>query len=279
MTIAPDVLESPTQSIRESEYCRSFDSQTSRDAPRPQPPRSVLERVTVILGSFADKRERLTLQDLVQRTNLPRSTTHRILDSLVHLDWLEHSGNSYQLAHRALRFGGHGSDHIRLRSTANPHLLGLHVRTGMTVALSSIEGSDVVVRDLIGVYRPTSLQCNVGDSGPAFQTVAGRAMLAAMTPEAVDEIVRSQLPSRVGNAMWTRPKLHRELHRIRQSHGVSIDRNGHSSAHPGVAYALCDDYGVTAAVSLHPPTRQQMPDWPVPLLVNYAQQINNHLRQ
>lgn len=256
-----DVTEFSGSSLLEKEYCRGFASRIDGDATRRQAPRSMLERVTVILGCFVNEREQLTLHELVRRTDLPRSTTHRILDSLVNLDWLECSGGRYQLGNRSLRFGSHDRDHIRLRSAANPYLLELHVRTGMTVVLSSIEGSDAVVLDLIGSHRPIGPRFSVGDSVAASQTVAGRAMLAAMTPEAVDELIGGQLPNRAGNAAWTRRKLHCELHRIRRSHGVSVDRAGHSSVHPGVARALTGLCGVAGAVSLHPPTRHNLPDW------------------
>lgn len=242
-----------------------------------KPRTQMIERVTAILDCFTSERVRLTLRDLAQSTELPRSTTHRILDSLVDLDWIEYDGSRYLLGSRSLRFGGYDRGHLQLRSTANPYLVDLHMRTGMTVAVSSIEGSEAVVLDVVGSHRAGGHLVGVGHRGAAYQSVAGRAMLATMTPEAVDELISNQLPRRVNSAVWTRSTLHCELNRIRRGLWVSRDPSGQMSVFPGIARAIMDSYGVSGAVSLHPAARQNPPDWQIPLLVQCVQHVTNRL--
>ena len=64
-------------------------AQAADEQPRTLPP-SMVERMTLILEAFDSPTRRLTLEQVSQRTTLPRSTAHRILDQLVRLDWLEH---------------------------------------------------------------------------------------------------------------------------------------------------------------------------------------------
>ena len=62
-------------------------------------PPSMVERMTLILDSFDGRRDRLTLEDVARRTELPRSTTHRIVDQLVRLRWLQRTPAEIGRAH------------------------------------------------------------------------------------------------------------------------------------------------------------------------------------
>src|SRR3978361_1227510 len=95
-----------------------------------EPPVSMVERMTLVLDAFDAASPRLTLAELTERTGLPRSTTHRILDQLVELRWLEHSGQSYGLGMRSLELGGLAVAHHELREIATPLLSELNHRTG-----------------------------------------------------------------------------------------------------------------------------------------------------
>lgn len=61
--------------------------QTAGGQPKKDLPPSMVERMTLILDAFDGRAARLTLEEVACRTQLPRSTVHRILDQLVKLDW------------------------------------------------------------------------------------------------------------------------------------------------------------------------------------------------
>ncbi|MFD0853208.1 helix-turn-helix domain-containing protein, partial [Actinomadura adrarensis] len=67
-------------------------------------PVSMIERVVRVLDTF-DGATRLSLAQVVQRSGLPRSSTHRILDQLVAVRWLSREGNDYRLGIRMLELG------------------------------------------------------------------------------------------------------------------------------------------------------------------------------
>src|SRR5699024_2591631 len=85
-------------------------------------PPSMVERMTLILDSFDGRRDRLTLEDVARRTELPRSTTHRIVDQLVRLRWLQRTPAGYALGQRPLGFTEHGGSYAELREVAAPVL-------------------------------------------------------------------------------------------------------------------------------------------------------------
>ena len=78
----------------------------------------MLDRFTAIIDAFEDTSAGLTLDQIAARAHLPRSTTHRILDQLVRLQWLTHSGRGYRLGARTSAWGSGDSADVRLRSVA-----------------------------------------------------------------------------------------------------------------------------------------------------------------
>src|ERR671922_35389 len=63
---------------------------------------TMVDRFTSINDAFDDTTVGLSLDQVAARAELPRSTTHRILDHLVRLNWLSHSERGYGLGKRAV---------------------------------------------------------------------------------------------------------------------------------------------------------------------------------
>jgi len=248
------------------------------EKPREIPP-SMVERMTLILDAFERRSSRLNLEEVARRTRLPRSTAHRILDQLVRLDWLEHSSLGYGLGRRALGLGGQGDGHNELRQVANSYLHELHLRTGMVVHLSVLDGAEEVFLDKIGGRFASRLASRVGGRGQAAFTSGGRAMLAGCSPESVDELVGPQLEAGLVSGGWTLGELHQELNRIRQRHGLSIDRTGDRSlGFASVAAAVTGPEGVSGAICLCPESPKVPLERFAPLLLAVARRISQDLR-
>lgn len=213
-------------------------------------PPSMVERMTLIVDAFDSRFTRLNLEQIARQTQLPRSTAHRILDQLVRLDWLEHSPLGYCLGRRALRLGGQDGAHAEIRSAAADVMHRLHLRTGMVVHLSVLEGSVEVCLDKVSNRFTSALPVTAGLRQSAHQSTGGRAMLAWLSPEQVDQLVGVRLsrPPRPGE--WDIVGLHRELNRIRTRGGISLDRGEFSTAVPSVATAIRTDEGPVAAIGL-----------------------------
>lgn len=118
--------------------------------PKKDLPPSMVERMTLILDAFDGRAARLTLEEVACRTQLPRSTVHRILDQLVKLDWVDHASFGYCLGRRALGLGGGDGGHSQIREAAAPLLHELHLQTGMVVHLSVLDGRESVYLDKVG---------------------------------------------------------------------------------------------------------------------------------
>jgi DNA-binding IclR family transcriptional regulator len=212
----------------------------------PSSPVSMIERMTLVLDSFDGASARLTLQDIVDRSGLPRSTAHRILDQLVRLRWLDHRGGDYGLGMRALELGGLAVAHNALREATAPLLHDLHARTGVTVHLHVLDRLDVVCLDKLSARSGISLPTRVGGRTPAHATASGKAILAWTDPRQVDAMFRGKLVSRTPRTLPTLEALEQELAKVRARGGLAYDRE---EAAPGVACVAAPLRGSARAVA------------------------------
>ncbi|QDQ96124.1 helix-turn-helix domain-containing protein [Tomitella fengzijianii] len=256
----------------------------------PAPPVSMIERVTLIVDAFHNAGESLTLGGIARRAGLPYSTTHRILESLIPLEWVSQTPLGYSLGRRGLRFRNSAADYSALRGPAAPHLHALHLRTGTPVFLTAMDGIDELVLDRIGGGRTATPGLEVGARGALHRTAGGRAMLSAIAPEDVDELVAVSPRGGLCGPPPSVPALHRELDRVRRRGGLSVERAATvpgfgagagrmsaASAIVGLAAPVFGPRGATAAVSLHARPTAPIREWCIPLLVQVARRISDEL--
>ncbi|MFG1949045.1 IclR family transcriptional regulator [Nonomuraea sp. NPDC048826] len=228
------------------------------------PPPSMVERMTLIMDVFARRSTRLTLEDVARRTRLPRSTTHRILDQLVRLDWLDHTSSGYGLGRRALGLGGGEGGHGELREAAAPLLHELQLSTGLVAHLAVLDGADVLYLDKAGGRLAGSVPSRVGGRAPAHLTALGRAILAWLEPERAHALVGAP------------GSLHQELHRIRQRRGLAFERGDCFPGVSSVAAAIRRPGGPAAALSLAGDARAPL-ERVAPLVADAARQVSRAL--
>lgn len=238
----------------------------------PQLPPSMVERMTLILDAFPQRTSRLTLEEVARATHLPRSTAHRILDQLVRLQWLDHTSFGYSLGRRALQLGG-GDDAGELRSAASPFLHDLMLRTGLTVHLAVLDGGQVRYLDKLGGRFATSVPSRVGGHAPAHSTALGKAMLAWLDPEDIEERVGAAMSRRTESTIIDLSALHQEMHRIRTRRGLAFEQ-GECFENIGCAAAAVQaPEGPIAAISLVGDAGTQL-QRVGPLVLDAARQIS-----
>ncbi|MBB5918619.1 DNA-binding IclR family transcriptional regulator [Nocardia transvalensis] len=213
-------------------------------------PVSMIERMTLILDAFDAASPALTLLELVERTGLPRSTVHRILDQMIRLRWLAHTSGGYRLGMRTLELGGLTADHNEIRDAVGPLLHELSQRTGMVGHLAVLDGRDVVYLDKAGGRFAAALPTRLGGRMPAHATALGKAMLSALEPAIIDTAYRTRLPRLTPRTLSEPEALRREVSQIRLRQGVAVDREEAVAGIACVAAPLRGRGRAPAALSL-----------------------------
>lgn len=240
---------------------------------RQELPPSMVGRMTLILDAFPAPTARLTLEEVSRLTHLPRSTAHRILDQLVKLAWLDHSPFGYRLGRRALELGGMSDvSQSQLRGAAAPYLHDLMVRTGLVVHLAVLDEGEVHYLDKLGGRFAASVPSQVGGRAPVHATALGKAMLAWLPAEEVDNLVEPALPRTTQNTIGEVPTLHQELRRIRDRKGLAFERGECFVGIGCVAAAIRNREGSLGAISLVGGADVQL-ERVAPLVVDAARQV------
>lgn len=241
-----------------------------------EPPPSMVERVTLIMDVFEGRTARLSLEEVARSTQLPRSTAHRILDQLVRLRWLEHTGLGYGLGRRALGLGGGDGAHSRIREAAASRLHHLQIKTGLVVHLAVLDGAEVHYLDKVGGRFAAAVPSRVGGRAPAHSTALGKAMLAWLEPEDVEARAAGLTGRLTRRTIADLGTLHQELNRVRRRHGLAFERGECFPDIACVAAAVRGPEGPVAAVSLVGDAWSPL-EKVAPLVVDAARQVSAEL--
>ncbi|MRH92407.1 helix-turn-helix domain-containing protein [Nocardia sp. SYP-A9097] len=208
------------------------------------------ERITAIMDQFDRPHTIRTLDQVTQRTRLPRSTTYRILEQLIRLQWIDRTSTGYRLGCRSLALGGRENGHGALRTAAAPVLHELALRSNLVVHLAVLDGPEVYYLDKVGGRPAEDIPSRVGGRAPAHCTALGKALLAWQAPEYIDSEYPNGVEQRTSQSIGEVERLHRELGRVRASRGLAFERGEYDSRIACVGVALRIPHGAVGAISL-----------------------------
>jgi IclR family pca regulon transcriptional regulator len=209
-----------------------------------------------IMASFSPEHLELGIADLAGGLRMSRSTVHRYASTLVELDYLEQdSARRYRLTSRAADLGLTAMRSLRLRACAQPLLAELRVRTGRTVSIGILHGSEVVLLDRLRGWRrglhEIDLRLGAGSQAPAHCTAIGKVLLAHLPTSAQGRALRGLTLSRHGpKCITVMSALHEELRRVRAD-GLGCDDEELTAGLCSIAVPVRDLEGrVAAAVDI-----------------------------
>jgi DNA-binding IclR family transcriptional regulator len=203
-----------------------------------------VERAIKVLESFSPSNPRLSLSDLARALSLPKSTVHNILKTLTAHGYVERvDGDRYALGTAAVTLAQSSRVCVELRDRAAPLLRELADAAHETVYLTSFEGDHVLYVYAIETRSRLLARSAVGDRGPMHCTAVGKAVLAALAPDAVAGIVeRRGLPSFTAHTIVDAAALAADLARARER-GYATDDQEHELGTYCLGAAIRDGRG------------------------------------
>ena len=179
-----------------------------------------VERIFAIFESFTPERSSLTLQEIADRIELPKSTAFRIVHSLEQAGYLVRlEDQKYCLSFRFTRLAGLVKSTLSIREIARPITVELAEKTKETVSLQTFSGGKRVCVDAIATASsPLRSVTQPGEQVPLTVGSSSKTLAAYMSEKDVAPIV-----AHIARATHrTQADVRAELARIRdQGYAVS----------------------------------------------------------
>jgi IclR family transcriptional regulator, KDG regulon repressor len=242
-----------------------------------------LERAASLLRSFTADEPELTIGDLARRSQLPRSTVHRLVVNLTRLGFLARDTQSerYRLGLMLAELGSVALSRMGLREKARPIMERLADETGEVVCLAVLEHNRSVYVEVVEGRHGLRLRASVGSSAPLHCSATGTLLLAHKTEaEARRIIAETGLPRLTSRTITRIEPLLKRLAEIRER-GYSIDEGESEEGLTGLAAPVRWQGGaVQAALVIAGPGARILADggrrW-APIVVAAANEISTAL--
>lgn len=211
-------------------------------------PTRVLVKMRAVLDCFVPDNQPLTLTQVSKQTNMPLTTTQRLLQSLVAEGFLARTDTTYRLGLDLIGWAEAARRGVSLVSIARPSMEALRDISGETVTLLVREGLRRVVVELVPSRHAVSQRVEPGEVHP-LQAGAPSKVLLAWDPEATRQLLSHELQQRTAATITDPTAFRRELSTVlEQGYAASFAENvdGVASiaapifdAHGRIAAALC----------------------------------------
>jgi len=209
-----------------------------------------VDRAIDVLMAFTHAEPELTLGEIVDRTDLPKSTVFRLLATLRtrHLCQLDPVTGRYTLGYELLKMADIRSRQINFRRLVLPAMQELRDVSNETIVLSVREGDERVNVDYVESKDPLRRVPEPGRRAPLYSGAASKAFLAFMKDEAIEDYLdHTELKQRGPNTITDRAALWKNLRQIRKD-GYSESRGEQTPQGNALASPVFDHTGAVLCV-------------------------------
>lgn len=163
------------------------------------------------------------VSELASHLDIPKSTVHNYLSTLVQEEYVVKEDSSYHVGVRFLEYGAFARVQLDIYEIAKPEVDKLAKATGELANLMIEEHGRGSYLHRARGEMAVQVEAHVGTRVPLHETGLGKAIMAHLPRERVDEIVEMHgLTAATTNTITDRGKLNDELAQIRET-GIALD--------------------------------------------------------
>jgi DNA-binding IclR family transcriptional regulator len=238
--------------------------------------------VADILDCFSGRARELSVSDIARLTSMPKSTAHRIIDSMRACGFLEQDATHerYRLGMKLFEYGSVVLSNRELHRVAGPFVEALSKRTGEGGHLCVFNGSHMLLVKRAERASVAHNTLTMMEESACYTSGVGKAALAFQAEAVVQRIIDAGLVPFTRNTITDPGLLRTELAHVRER-GYAIDDCEHEADIRCVAAPIRNSSGrVFAAISLSGPSRRMTLarlEALAPLVMDHAASISAQL--
>ena len=242
-----------------------------------------INRICDILNCFSEEERYLTLTQISTQIDLPKSTTHRLLEALQSQGLLSYNNTKrcYELGYMLIRWGNLAQTGLDLRNVSLPFLRTLTDITEETSILSARYGNIGMCIEKIESNQPVRLAMSIGQRLALHSGASSKVLWAFLPADEIESILENiELHPLMENTIVTPDMLREELKKIRENgYATSFEETDRGAM--GIAAPVYDHtgrpvagIGIAAPISRIP--REQVPDF-ASKVVDTAKKLSRHM--
>ena len=219
-------------------------------------------RTIKILDSFGSE-EGMGVTELSKKLNFPKSSVHEILTTLVKENILEKDGdkNRYYLGIKLFELGNRARANLEIRKVATPFLKELNGKLDETVHLTVLDNGEVLYVECFESTKRLRTYSVIGIRAPLHCTAVGKAILASLSEDDIERIIRTKgLEKFTENTITDQDLLLEDIKQIVQR-GYAVDNMEHEEGVRCVGAPIRNHIGAAfASISVSGPSQRIRPE-------------------
>jgi len=242
----------------------------------------LLKKSVGVLNLFLTNGSDLSLEDVTRLSGLNKSTTRRIVFSLIECGFLKQQKKrgKYSLGMKFLDYAQTVKKTNPMMDIAAPYLNEMEQTIDETVSLAVWDGRTAIICQSIHPSHPLRVTSYEGTLAGLHYNSLGKAILAEIPEEELDRLLPDDLTRYTHNTITDMNDLKKQLMMIRQE-GVAIDDEEGFLGIRGIAATLRNNEGnVVGAITILGPsirlTREKVREC-VPIVKDTAHKISRAL--
>jgi DNA-binding IclR family transcriptional regulator len=184
-----------------------------------------IERALAVLEFLAQSKSGFSTSEISRRLQLPKSSTYLIVETLERQGFLQKNSQTgrYCFGLKLFSLSRNAFENLDLREEAKPFLRSLMQETQITVHMAVLERTEAVIIEKVEAPGMIRMATWVGRRLDVNCTAVGKALLAFVSEEELDEIARLKgFPRHNDDTITALHALKRELAQVRTL-GYSLD--------------------------------------------------------
>lgn len=184
-----------------------------------------LERALTILNTLSDYPDGLPIAKLTKLVDLSKSTTHRLLATLVDMNYVakDLESDKYKVGLQTLFVARSVLNNNNIVNVAKPYLKHLCADVNETVHLCIEDKGEIVYIDKLESNQTIRMYSRIGNRAPMYCTAVGKILLSGMAAGRLEEIAASTtFTPRTPRTITSAEELRTEVDKVRQQ-GYALD--------------------------------------------------------
>lgn len=215
-----------------------------------------IDRAVSILKCFSKQRKEMKLSEIADELSLNKSTVHGIISTLKYNGLIDQDEETqkYRLGLYLMKLGDTVASSIDIRDIAHPIIKEVSQQLNETVHLSKLDGDELIYLDKVESNQSMRIFTTIGSRMPAYCTGMGKAMLAYIDDEKINNLLSDALEPMTEYTITDKNELLKRLADIREK-GYAMDNEENSIGLRCIAAPIFDHKGnAKYAISVSGPT-------------------------